>query len=151
MALEIYIILHNSIFLNFWIFTFWKSVKYLKWFNKIKWNHPKIFFAFNFSPILDFEALDAELDHLNSALDKMENWSTSLHDKVAEFLKETQEQNKQAKTTTTTSPGEPDSSNCSNGASSAATTDDLSKDNASSSAQNSEKATTDEKNVKDEK
>ena len=82
----------------------------------------------------------------------MDNWSTSLHDKVAEFLKETQEQNKQAKTTTTTtSQGEPDNSNCSDGAPSAATSDDLSKDGASSSAPNSEKSTRDGDSMKDEK
>ena len=58
---------------------------------------------------VDFEALDAELDHLNSALDQMENWSTSLHDKVAEFLKETQEQNRHVASSTTAQGTEADS------------------------------------------
>ena len=42
---------------------------------------------------IEYEALDKELDELNSELDKMENWSSSLHDKVAELLKETRQQN----------------------------------------------------------
>lgn len=33
------------------------------------------------------------MDDLNSELDKIEDWSTSLHDKVADLLKETREQN----------------------------------------------------------
>ena len=33
------------------------------------------------------------MDNLHSELDKIENWSTSLHDKVAELLKETRQKN----------------------------------------------------------
>jgi len=54
-------------------------------------------FHFSFT---DYAALDKELDQLNSAMDKVENWSTTLHDKVAEFLKETQQQNSNSSATT---------------------------------------------------
>ncbi|XP_057290617.1 uncharacterized protein LOC130613285 [Hydractinia symbiolongicarpus] len=47
--------------------------------------------------IEDIAQLDKELDKLDSALDKIENWSNSLQGKVAEFLKESREQNQQAR------------------------------------------------------
>lgn len=46
---------------------------------------------------VDIADLDKELDKLDSALDKIENWSNSLQGKVAEFLKESREQNQQAR------------------------------------------------------
>ena len=42
---------------------------------------------------LDLASLEKELDNLSCALDQIENWSNSLHGKVAELLKETREQN----------------------------------------------------------
>ena len=43
--------------------------------------------------MLDLASLEKELDNLSCALDQIENWSNSLHGKVAELLKETREQN----------------------------------------------------------
>ena len=36
--------------------------------------------------LVDFDAIDKELDNLNSCMDALENQSTSLHEKVKEFL-----------------------------------------------------------------
>ena len=49
--------------------------------------------------------LDKELDNLNTALDHIENWSKSLHEKVADLLQKTREQNEadRAKLATLTS------------------------------------------------
>lgn len=42
----------------------------------------------------DLVTLDHQLDSLHAALDHMESWSDALHEKVADFLKTTREQNR---------------------------------------------------------
>lgn len=49
-----------------------------------------------FNTVAEYEALDQELDQLNSCLDKLENWNDSLHSRMKDLLENMQKTREEA-------------------------------------------------------